>query len=210
VGEPQARRLLRELRVRHFAGALLDDPKTIAAAAEAAGIAPDALTGWTARPEVEAALRADMDAARHPSAAAGVLAHKLAQWEDGLRYTCPSYEMTRTDDGERFSAPGFQPLAVYEAALANLLPDVERRPDPESVEDVLAWAGEPLATQEVAVVCGLTLEEAREALGAVATETHLGFDGLWSLPRYARPSIAASNDRASVATASAAVSSAGA
>lgn len=210
VGEHEARRLLRELRVRHFAGGLLDDPRTIAEAARAAGIAPDALASWTARPEIEAALRADMAAARRPTPAAEALAHKLAPWEDGLRYTCPSYEMVRTADGERFSAPGFQPMAVYEAALANLLPEVERRPEPESVQEVLAWAGEPLATQEVAVLCGLSLEEAREALGGVATETHLGFDGLWSLPRYARPSIAASSERASAATASASASSSGA
>src|ERR1700750_1253199 len=37
------RRLLRRLRVRHFAGELLDAPETIAAAARDAGIDPDAV-----------------------------------------------------------------------------------------------------------------------------------------------------------------------
>jgi len=45
---------------------------------------------------------------------------------------------------------------------------------------VLHWAGEPLATREVAVVCDIPHEEAREELGRVASERHLGFDGLWS------------------------------
>ena len=48
---------------------------------------------------------------------------------------------------------------------------------------------------------------AREALGRVAVETHLGPDGLWTLPRYRKLSIAPSSERASGATASAAVSS---
>jgi hypothetical protein len=45
---------------------------------------------------------------------------------------------------------------------------------------VLAWTGTPLATKEVAVVCDIDVARAREALGRVAVETHLGFDGLWS------------------------------
>src|SRR4051812_49639789 len=64
------RRLLRRLRVRHFAGHLLDDPEMIAAAAEDAGIEPAALDRWVATDEVEAALREDMVAARNPIDAA--------------------------------------------------------------------------------------------------------------------------------------------
>jgi hypothetical protein len=67
-------------------------------------------------------------------------------------------------------------------AIGNLLPSAERRGDPESVEEVIAWAGEPLASIEVATVCGIELDDAREQLGRVAEEQHLGFDGLWSLP----------------------------
>jgi hypothetical protein len=39
-----------------------------------------------------------------------------------------------------------QPLESYEVAIANLLPDAERRSDPTGVEAVLAWADEPLPT----------------------------------------------------------------
>ncbi len=52
---------------------------------------------------------------------------------------------------------------------------------PGSVEEVLRWAGTPLASKEVAVLCGLEVWEAREALGRVATERHVGADGFWSL-----------------------------
>jgi hypothetical protein len=56
-----------------------------------------------------------------------------------------------------------------------------RRDDPESVAEVLEWAGEPLATAEVAAVCEIDLAEAREQLGQVADEEHIGADGLWAL-----------------------------
>ena len=77
--------------------------------------------------------------------------------------------------------PGFQPFAAYDVVLANLIPDAARREPPESVEEVLTWAGEPLASKEVAVVCDTDVRTARESLGRVATETHIGADGLWSL-----------------------------
>jgi hypothetical protein len=34
----------------------------------------------------------------------------------------------------------------------------------------------------VAVVCDLPFTDARERLGRVAQEQHVGFDGLWTLP----------------------------
>ena len=175
------RRLLRRLRVRHFSGHLLDDPATIAAAARDASIDPDDLERWTAEPEVETALRDDMDAARRPLAAARVLDDKLANWSGGRRYTCPSYEIVRVSDGVRIAVPGFQPFAVYDVVTANLVPGVERREPPASVEDVLRWTGTPLASKEVAVVCDIGFADARERLGRVAVEEHVGADGFWSL-----------------------------
>ena len=44
---------------------------------------------------------------------------------------------------------------------------------------VLAWAGMPLATREVAEICELEDREAREQLGHVADEHHVGADGFW-------------------------------
>jgi predicted DsbA family dithiol-disulfide isomerase len=177
----RTRRLLRRLRVRHFAGQLLDDPQTIADAATDAGIDPGELDRWTAAGDVEAALREDMIAARHPIQAARVLDDKLANWSGGRRYTCPSYEIVRVSDGVKIAVPGFQPFAVYDVVTANLVPDVDRRPPPDSVEEVLRWTGTPLATKEVAVVCGIDFAEARERLGRVADEQHVGADGFWTL-----------------------------
>ncbi|MGZ4191100.1 MAG: hypothetical protein ACXVR1_04835 [Solirubrobacteraceae bacterium] len=132
-------------------------------------------------PETEALLREDMAQSRNPRRGALALAHKLAPTETGHRYTCPSYEITRVSDGASLSVPGFQPLAAYEVAIANLAPEASRREDPEDVREVLDWAGEPLATIEVATICATSLDDARERLGRVADEAHLGFDGLWHL-----------------------------
>jgi predicted DsbA family dithiol-disulfide isomerase len=175
------RRLLRRLRVRHFAGELLDEPQTIAAAARDAGLDPAQLELWMREDQVDAALREDMAAAREPLAAARVLDHKLANWSGGRRYTCPSYEIVRVSDGVRIAVPGFQPWAVYDVVTANLVPGVDRREPPESVEQVLVWTGTPLATKEVAVVCDIGFAEARERLGRVADERHVGADGFWAL-----------------------------
>jgi predicted DsbA family dithiol-disulfide isomerase len=174
--------LLRRLRLRHFAGGLLDDPDTIAGAARDAGLEPEELARWCEEEAVRAAVDEDAAAARQPMPAARVLDHKLANWSGGRRYTCPSYEITRPrEPGVTIAIPGFQPFAVYDVVMANLRPDLERREDPESVEEVLRWAGEPLATEEVAVVCGIDRDTARRELELVAERQPLGSDALWRL-----------------------------
>ena len=172
--------LLRAFRVRCFAGELLDDPATLDAAAGDAGLDAAQLRDWMGGDDVERALVDDRAAARKPIPAARALDHKLANWSGGRRYTCPSLEIVRRSDGVRIAVPGFQPFAAYDVVLANLVPDSERRDPPGSVLDVLEWAGEPLATREIAVVCDIDHAQAREELGRVAEERHLGFDGLWS------------------------------
>ena len=60
---------------------------------------------------------------------------------------------------------------------------VGRREPPESVEQLLAWAGEPLATQEVAETMGIERDEAAAALersGAAVAEA-VGTDAFWTL-----------------------------
>ena len=178
----QMRRLLRRLRIRHFAGALLDEPETIAGAALDAGLDPAQLERWCAGADVAEALEQDKALARGPMPAARALDHKLANWSGGRRYTCPSYEIVRVADGVRIAVPGFQPFAVYDVLLANLVPGVDRRDAPGSVEEVLRWTRTPLASKEVAVVCDIDVPRAREELGRVGVEEHVGFDGLWTLP----------------------------
>jgi 2-hydroxychromene-2-carboxylate isomerase len=182
VHMPEAERaLLRGLRVRNFSGQLLDEPATIEGAAADAGIPEAGLDGWVQEEEVEVVLREDMARARQPMPAARVLDERLANWSGGRRYTCPSYEIRRESDGVQISVPGFQPFAAYDVLLANLVPDLGRRAQPAGVAEVLAWAGMPLATREVAEICELSDRDAREALGHVASEHHVGADGFWSL-----------------------------
>ncbi|MGI8903258.1 MAG: DsbA family oxidoreductase [Solirubrobacteraceae bacterium] len=182
------RAVLRALRVLHFSGWLLDEPETILAAGLRAGVDGNALRQWLAEPETEALLRRDLALARDPSPGALALSHKLAATDGGgHRYTCPSYELGRSSDGLRLAVPGFQPLAAYEVAIANLHPEAQRRPDPRDVEEVLDWAGEPLASAEVAAVCAIELDDARERLGRVAIEEHVGADGFWRLDAIACP-----------------------
>jgi predicted DsbA family dithiol-disulfide isomerase len=178
---PEAMRpLLRRLRVRHFSGELLDAPQTLDRAATDAGLDPAQLRAWAAGDDVSAALEQDMARAREPLPAARVLDDKLANWSGGRRYTCPSYEIVRRSDGVRIAVPGFQPFAVYDVVLANLVPGLGRREPAARAEQVLAWTGTPLATQEVAVVRDIAFEEAHEELSRVAVHHPLGYDGFWT------------------------------
>jgi predicted DsbA family dithiol-disulfide isomerase len=178
----RVRRLLRRLRIRHFSGELLDEPATIEGAATDAGIDVADLHMWMLEAATEEALAADMAAARRPMPAALVLDARLANWSGGRRYTCPSYEMERLSDGVRISIPGFQPFAVYDVVTANLVPGIRRADPPSSAAEVLRWTGTPLATKEVAVVLDVPLDAAREELGRIAQEQHVGADGFWTLP----------------------------
>lgn len=174
--------ILRRLRVRTMAGELLDADETIDGAARDVGIDPADLATWMATDEVTAALEADMRAARDPHPAALVLDHKLSASEDGgRRYSCPSYELG--SGPLTHVAPGYQPYEAYDDAVANLgaAAAITRRPPPEDVDEVLAWATEPLATAEVAALLSTDLAAARtKLLAAHASFEPVGADGYWT------------------------------
>jgi predicted DsbA family dithiol-disulfide isomerase len=172
--------LLRRLRVRTMAGGLLDDPALIAAAARDAGLDPVELERWCGEPEVGRALEEDAAAARAPAPAARALDHKLGGPPGQRRYTAPSVELRRDGHGEPFVLPGFHPVEAYEAAIANLAPELLRRPVPASVAEVLTWAGEPLATAEVAAIARLDAQQARAQLARVARPQAAGADFWWT------------------------------
>lgn len=177
--------LLRRLRILAMAGEMIDEPHVLARAAEEVGMTPLDLRWWMSDPEVEEVLHQDMAEARRPQPPALALDHKLADADQrgrdiGRRYTCPSYEISRPD-GERLVLPGFQPVEAYEAAIANLAPELHRDPEPESVAEVLAWTEEPLATAEVAAICGIGREDARAELARVGNVEPVGPDGFWTL-----------------------------
>jgi predicted DsbA family dithiol-disulfide isomerase len=170
--------LLRALRVRTMAGGLLDDPALIDAAATDAGIDPGDLAGWVASEETGAALEADAAAARSPAPAARALDHKLGGPAGERRYTTPTYEF-RKSAGATIVVPGFTPVEAYEVAVANLAPELERRPTPEDVGELLDWAPYPLATAEVMAITGLGPGHARAALARVGEPIPTGADFYW-------------------------------
>ncbi len=172
--------LLRCLRRRAFSeGQRLDELDTIHAAGADAGVAPDTIDAWMADEQVKRQLREDMAATRAPLPEALALAHRLSRSNGGLRYSTASAVLERGD--RRVVMPGFQPFAVYEVAVANVAPEIERRPPPETVEEVLAWAPYPLATAEVAELRGIGLDRAREELQrAGAKLAEAAGDGYWS------------------------------
>jgi predicted DsbA family dithiol-disulfide isomerase len=172
--------LLRSLRRRAFSeGHPLDELDTIHGAGADAGVAPQTLYDWLADEQVERALREDMAATRAPLREALALAHRLSRSNGGLRYSTASAVFERGD--RRVVMPGFQPFAVYEVAVANVDPELERRPPPQTVEEVLSWAPYPLATAEVAELRGIGLDQARDELKQVgALLAAAAGDGYWS------------------------------
>jgi predicted DsbA family dithiol-disulfide isomerase len=174
-------RMLRRLRMRTMAGGLLDDPELIAAAAREAGLDPGELARWSASEEVARALEEDIAASRAPSPAAVALDHKLGGPPHARRYSAPSYEIARQEGGLSIAIPGLNPFEAYDAAIASLAPELERRAKPASVEDLLRWAGEPLATAEVAAIAQLETARARAQLARVARPLAAGADFYWEL-----------------------------
>jgi hypothetical protein len=177
-GEHGGALLLRALRVRAMAGGLLDDEPLIRSAGTEAGVYPSDLRLWMASAGTEAALRADIAAARDPSPGARALDHKLGGPREQRRYTAPSYELS---NGERsISVPGFNPAEVYETAIANLAPDAGRREPPADVSELLRWAEVPLATAEIIEIMQQPEQEVRDALAQVATPRPAGADMYWT------------------------------
>ncbi|HMM48102.1 MAG TPA: hypothetical protein PKE32_00615 [Miltoncostaeaceae bacterium] len=161
----------------------LDEPATIRVAAEAIGLDPDRAVEWTTDSDVARETAADATAARTPPPEALAQPERLSAWDGGLRYSCPSYEIVREADGARLIAPGWQETRTYEMAIANLAPRLERREDADDALAVLTWAGEPLATREVAAVMSVEPETARERLRAAGAHfAPVAADGYWTAP----------------------------
>ena len=176
-----ATRLLRRLRVLGMSeGLLIDEPETIARAAEEAGLSAKDVATWSESPAAAEALAADMAEARSPAPPALAMAERLARTpEGGWRYTCPSYVIT--SGGRRLDSPGFQPARVYEVLVANVAPDVVPRPEPGGVAEILEWAPYPLATAEVAGIMEAPLDTARRLLAEAGALAHpAAGDAYWS------------------------------
>lgn len=176
-----AARLLRRLRVLGMSeGLLIDEPETIARAAEEAGLAPKDVAMWADSLATAEALAADMAEARSPAPPALAMTERLARTADGgWRYTCPSYIITA--GGRRLDSPGFQPARVYEVLVANVAPEIVPRPEPRGVAEVLEWAPYPLATAEIAGIMEVPVDTARRLLAEAGALAHpAAGDAYWS------------------------------
>ncbi len=181
IHEPgRADPLLRSLRRRAFSeGQPLDQLETIHGAGADAGIEPETVDAWLSDEQVAVALAEDMAATRAPAPEALALSHRLSGSAGALRYSTGSAVFERGD--RRVVMAGFQPFAVYEVAVANVAPDLERRPVPKAADEVLSWAPYPLATAEVAELRGIGLDQARDELQAAGAElAEAAGDGYWS------------------------------
>lgn len=180
VSPDRESRLLRALRVRHFAGQPADDPTTIELAAADAGIGIDRLRTAMADRDSAEALADDLRTARRPSAAALAQPARLMPTVDGMRYTCPSLELTHKT-GKTMSAPGLQPHESYDLAVANLDASIVARPPAPDARTALAWAPFPLATAEVAALCAVGMEDAEASLESSAERISVGTSTYWRL-----------------------------
>ena len=127
-------------------------------------------------PAAEDALRADIEAARSPPLPPARSTTSSAARRAERRYTAPSYEFSA--DGRSFSIPGYNPVETYETTLANF--GLSRRAKPASVEQLLAWASEPLATVEVIAVMQSDPAKTRAELARAATPIPAGADFYWT------------------------------
>jgi predicted DsbA family dithiol-disulfide isomerase len=185
-----AEALLRALRFGYFATSLvMDTDEAIRTqAATVPGLDVDRLMTDIDSEAVEAAYQADRAETRNAAVTGRpmILQDKHANTDGADRFTAPSVVFER--DGQRLVAGGWQSFAVYDAMVANLAPELERRDTPEP-EDLLPLFPHGLTTQEVAVACTANLKETeREAtlrklvaltFAGRARRVDVGDDALW-------------------------------
>jgi 2-hydroxychromene-2-carboxylate isomerase len=168
---------------------VLDEHADIAEAlARVPGLDVDAVVGAIDDPAVIEAYEADRAEARTAAGGPTEFQGKAANSDGKVRFTAPSV-VFETGDGRRLEAGGFQPVEAYDVAVANLDPELPRRPaldDPLVALAELAWG---LTTQEVAAIMAhgnnapdpAAAEDALIELVAngSAARIPLGNDALW-------------------------------
>jgi protein-disulfide isomerase-like protein with CxxC motif len=184
-----ARRILRAFHFGWFtSGLLLDEDDDLhAVLATIPGVDADALLDRVDAADVEAAYQDDRAEARSALGSPAEAQGKTAATDGAERYTAPT--LIFEANGRRLEAGGEQPLAVYDALLANLDPTLERRaPAATAIEAVEAFA-HGLTTREVALIMAPSGVEpndqaAAEELIHFAAEDRIacvpmGNDALW-------------------------------
>jgi len=143
-----ARRILRAFHFAWFtSGLLLDEDDGLRAVLETVpGADPGHLLARIHDQDVEDAYQRDRAEARSGH---GSPTEAQGKAKEG-RYTAPSIIFER--DGQKLEAGGTQPLAVYDAMIANLDPTLERRPPATTALEAVSAFDHGLTTREVAYI----------------------------------------------------------
>lgn len=141
-------RICRALRFGWFTSQLLlDEDEALRCVLDTIpGVDADALLERIGDDDVEAAYELDRAEAR---SATGSPSEAQGKAKDG-RYTAPTVIFEK--DGTRLEAGGSQPLAVYDAVLANVDPTLVRRPPAATALEAIDAFDHGLTTREVALI----------------------------------------------------------
>jgi 2-hydroxychromene-2-carboxylate isomerase len=184
-------RVLRALQLAYFTTPLLlDDDELIREALHAVpGLDADAVVGSLDDEDVAEAYAQDKAETRSAAGTAAEAQDKTSTSDGPVRFTAPSVVFEQ--DGARLVAGGWQPVLAYDVLIANLDAGLARTPPPESVEPLLAYFPDGLATAEVAALIAdgpdpaPDFEAAERSLLQLVAEGRarripLGHDALWA------------------------------
>jgi protein-disulfide isomerase-like protein with CxxC motif len=182
--------VFRTLQLANFTSTLyLDDADSIREALrDLSGIDADAIVGRLDDPDVVVEYECQRREARSAAGTPAEAQSKTTTSEGEVRYTAPSVVFRRA--GESAYAGGWQPLLSYDTVLANLAPELERVPPPDSPESLFEWFPGGLTTAEVALLLADGSDPVPDRVAAVrmleelaisgdVTRTECGRDSIW-------------------------------
>lgn len=182
-------RVFRALQLANFTTPLLldDDAMLADALSQAEGLDGPGLVARIDDPDVVEAYQRDREETRSAAGSAAELQGKTRVTDGPVRFTAPSVVFER--DGQRLVAGGFQPVEAYDVLVANLDPNLDRQPPPETPAPLLDYFPDGLTTEEVAALLAgnnQTPDRAAAERGLLelvasgqATRRPLGDDALW-------------------------------
>jgi 2-hydroxychromene-2-carboxylate isomerase len=161
--------VFRALQLANFTTPLLldEDAQLADALRRVPGIDADAIVASLDDPAVSEAYQHDRAEARTAAGSPSELQGKTAASDGPVRYTAPSVVFEA--GGRRLEAGGFQPVEAYDVLVANLEPDIDRKPVPDTPAPLLAHFPGGVTTQEVAAM----LADGNDAPDRVAAERAL-------------------------------------
>src|SRR5260370_5053514 len=189
-------RVFRALQLANFTTPLLldDDAMLAEALSQVEGIGGAGLVARIDEPDVDEAYQRDREETRSAAGSAAELQGKTRVTDGPVRFTAPSVVFERGD--QRLVAGGFQPVEAYDVLVANLDPNLDRRPPPETPAPLLEYFPDGLTTEEVAALLAgnnQTPDRAAAERGLVelvasgqATRQPLCYDALWMTASHQR------------------------